>query len=185
MELLAVLGLPLLGFLLLALFGAKRAAPELNVTISFATLIAAALLVVRVARHGPILVFHDQFFVDAFNVFLVALTAFVGFTTALFSRSYMRIEELHGRLTARRLRLYHAMYQLFMAAMLLALLTNNMGLLWVAMEAATLSTVLLVSLYRTRASLEAACTYAPSLSSRKKLTPTLMVLIVGRDPNTS
>ncbi len=159
MELLAVLGLPLLGFLLLALFGAKRAAPELNVAISFATLIAAALLVVRVARHGPILVFHDQFFVDAFNVFLVALTAFVGFTTALFSRPYMRIEEQHGRLNARRLRLYHAMYQLFMAAMLLALLTNNMGLLWVAMEAATLSTVLLVSLYRTRASLEAAWKY--------------------------
>ena len=51
------------------------------------------------------------------------------------------------------------MYQLFMVAMFLALLTNNMGLLWVAMEAATLSTVLLVSLYRTRASLEAAWKY--------------------------
>jgi hydrogenase-4 component F len=62
-------------------------------------------------------------------------------------------------LNAGRLRLYHSMYQLFMSAMLLALLTNNMGLLWVAMEAATLSTVLLVSLYRTRASLEAAWKY--------------------------
>jgi hydrogenase-4 component F len=71
----------------------------------------------------------------------------------------MRIEEHHGRLNARRLRLYHSMYQLFMAAMFLALLTNNMGLLWVAMEAATLSTVLLVSLYRTKASLEAAWKY--------------------------
>jgi hydrogenase-4 component F len=159
LELLAVLGLPVLGFLLLALFGAKRWAPELNVTMSLATLFAASLLVVRVFRHGSILVWHEQFFVDAFNVFLVALTAFVGFTTALFSRPYMRIEELHGRLNPHRLRLYHAMYQLFMAAMLLALLTNNMGLLWVAMEAATLSTVLLVSLYRTRASLEAAWKY--------------------------
>ena len=105
------------------------------------------------------LVAHEQFFVDPFNVFLVALTAFVGLTTAIFSRPYMRIEEQHGRLTPRRLRLYHAMYQLFMFTMLLALLTNNMGLLWVAMEAATLSTVLLVSLYRTRASLEAAWKY--------------------------
>ncbi len=51
------------------------------------------------------------------------------------------------------------MYQLFMFTMLLALLTNNMGILWVAMEAATLSTVLLVSLYRTSASLEAAWKY--------------------------
>jgi hydrogenase-4 component F len=71
----------------------------------------------------------------------------------------MRIEEAHGRLTPGRLRLYHAMFQLFMATMLTALTTNNMGLLWVAMEAATLSTVLLVTLYRTPASLEAGWKY--------------------------
>ena len=51
------------------------------------------------------------------------------------------------------------MYQLFMTTMLIALTTNNMGLLWVAMEAATLSTVLLVTLYRTPASLEAGWKY--------------------------
>jgi hydrogenase-4 component F len=158
-EILIVLGLPLLGAALLALFGARRFAAELNAGMSLATLLAASLLVLRVIRFGPMLFGREQFFVDSFNVFLVALTAFVGFTTALFSRPYMRIEEHHGKLNPRRLRLYHSMYQLFMFAMLLALLTNNMGLLWVAMEAATLSTVLLVSLYRTRASLEAAWKY--------------------------
>ncbi len=159
MELWLVLGMPLLGTFVLALLGARRYAPEINVGVSLATLLAASLLVVRIIRHGPLLVGHEQFFVDPFNVFLVALTAFVGFTTAIFSRPYMRIEEHHGRLNPRRLRLYHSMYQLFMAAMFLALLTNNMGMVWVAMEAATLSTVLLVSLYRTKASLEAAWKY--------------------------
>jgi hydrogenase-4 component F len=159
LELLLVLGLPLVGTFVLAILGARRYAAEVNVGVSLATLLAASMLVVRVNRSGPLLVWHDEFFVDPFNVFLVALTAFVGFTTAIFSRPYMRIEEHHGRLNARRLRLYHSMYQLFMFAMFLALLTNNMGLLWVAMEAATLSTVLLVSLYRTKASLEAAWKY--------------------------
>jgi hydrogenase-4 component F len=51
------------------------------------------------------------------------------------------------------------MFQLFMFTMLAALTTNNLGILWVAMEAATLTTVLLVSLYRTPASLEAAWKY--------------------------
>jgi hydrogenase-4 component F len=51
------------------------------------------------------------------------------------------------------------MYQCFLFSMLLALSTNNLGILWVAMEAATLTTVLLVSLYRTPASLEAAWKY--------------------------
>ncbi|MCK7473839.1 MAG: hypothetical protein MZV49_10635 [Rhodopseudomonas palustris] len=50
---------------------------------------------------GPIAGCDEQFFVDSFNVFLVALTAFVGFTTSLFSRPYMRIEREHGRLDAR------------------------------------------------------------------------------------
>lgn len=159
MELLLLLGIPLLGALVLAVVGARRYAAEVNVLMSLGTFTAAGVLVLRVIRHGPMLVWREQFFIDPFNVFLVALTAFVGFTTALFSRPYMRIEERKGRLTPQRLRLYHSMYQLFMAAMLLALLTNNMGLLWVAMEAATLSTVLLVSLYRTRASLEAAWKY--------------------------
>lgn len=159
MELWLVLGMPLVGTFVLALLGARRYAAEVNAAVSLATLLAASLLVVRIIRNGPLLVGHEQFFVDPFNVFLVALTAFVGFTTAIFSRPYMRIEEHHGRLNARRLRLYHSMYQLFMFAMLLALLTNNMGMVWVAMEAATLSTVLLVSLYRTKASLEAAWKY--------------------------
>jgi hydrogenase-4 component F len=51
------------------------------------------------------------------------------------------------------------MYQGFQFAMLLALSTNNLGVLWVAMEAATLTTVLLVSLYRTPESIEAAWKY--------------------------
>ena len=158
-EIFAVLALPLAGAALLALFGHRDQAPSINVAVSLATLVAAAALTWRVINGGPLLVADKQFFVDPFNVFLVALTAFVGFTTSVFSRPYMRIEHEHGRLTPARLRLYHSMYQFFNFTMLLALLTNNMGILWVALEAATLATVLLVSLYRTPASLEAAWKY--------------------------
>ncbi len=158
-EILAVLGVPLAGAALLALVGHRDGTPSVNAAASLATFIAASALTARVIVNGPMLVLDSLFFVDSFNVFLVALTAFVGFTTALFSRPYMRIEQRHGRLKAAQLRLYHSMYQLFNFTMLLALLTNNMGILWVAMEAATLTTVLLVSLYRTPASLEAAWKY--------------------------
>jgi hydrogenase-4 component F len=158
-EILLLLGFPLLGALGLAFFTPRRLGAEINIGVSFATLVAAALLVFRIVRHGETLYWREQFFVDSFNVVFVALTAFIGFTTAVFSRPYMRVERQHGRIGMGRLRLYHGLYQVFIAAMLLALLTNNMGLLWVAMEAATLSTVLLVSLYRTRASLEAAWKY--------------------------
>jgi hydrogenase-4 component F len=158
-EFFALLASPIAGAAFLALFGARRWAPEANAVFSFATLIAAAALTVRVIGEGNITAAAEQFFIDPFNVFLVSLTAFVSFTTSLFSRPYMRIEREHGRVNAAQLRLYHSMYQLFIAAMLIALTSNNMGLLWVAMEAATLSTVLLVTLYRTPASLEAGWKY--------------------------
>ena len=159
MEITLVLGIPLLGGLLLALVGHRRWAPELNSAMSLLTFGAAALLTGRVIAGGPMMAMGEQFFVDSFNVFLVALTAFVAFTTSLFSRRYMRIEEHHERVNSHRLRLYHSMYQLFSFTMVLCLLANNVGILWVALEGATLSTVLLVSLYRTPASLEAAWKY--------------------------
>jgi hydrogenase-4 component F len=158
-EFVVLLATPIAGALLLAAWGDRRWAAEINIGLSFATFLAAAALTIRVIGEGNLVAWREQFFLDPFNVFLVALTAFVGLTTAIFSRPYMRVEIEHGRLSARRLRLYHSMYQLFMAMMLVALTTNNMGLLWVAMEAATLSTVLLVTLYRTPASLEAGWKY--------------------------
>jgi len=157
--LILLLAIPLAGSVALAFFGARRWGAEINIAFSTATFLAAALLTAQVIAAGPMLVAHEQFFLDSFNVFLVALTALVGMTTAVFSRPYMRVEEHHGRVNLRRLRLYHSMYQLFVFTMLLALTTNNLGQLWVAMEAATLSTVLLVSLYRTPASIEAAWKY--------------------------
>ncbi|MHB0972687.1 MAG: hydrogenase 4 subunit F [Thiobacillus sp.] len=159
MEIYWLLGIPLSGGIFMALWGFRRNAPEINALFSLLTLAVAALLTARIVEEGPMTVGNGWFFIDSFNVFLVTLTAFVAFTTALFSRPYMRIEEEHGRLSTARLRLYHSSYQIFIGMMILALTTNNMGILWVSMEGATLATVLLVSLYRTPASLEAAWKY--------------------------
>jgi hydrogenase-4 component F len=150
---------PLVGSLLLIFTGHRPVGGWINVATSVVTFAASLLMALNVFSNGPQLSSGRMFYIDAFNVYLVALTAFVGLTTAIFSRPYMRHEVERGRLTGRRLRLYHSMYQGFLFAMLLALSTNNLGILWVAMEAATLTTVLLVSLYRTPESIEAAWKY--------------------------
>jgi len=158
-PLLFVLLTPLVGGVTLGMVGQRDAAPEINVAFSLTTFIAAVVLTAKIIASGPAFAFGKLFFIDPLNVFLVTLTAFIGLTTSLFSRPYMRIERDHGKMTPNRMRLYHSMYQLFMFTMLLALMTNNMGILWVAMEGATLATVLLVSVYRTVSSLEAAWKY--------------------------
>jgi len=154
-----LLAIPLAGGLVLALAGHRDRARDINVAFSLGTFVAACVLAAQIVADGPLLVWQREFYIDSLNVFLVALTAFVGLTTSIFSRPYMQVERDHGKMTPARLRLYHCMYQLFTFTMLLALTTNNMGIVWVAMEAATLTTVLLVSVYRTAASLEAAWKY--------------------------
>ena len=145
--------------MVLGLMGHRDRARDVNVAFSTGTFIAACVLTVQTVDRGPTLFWDSAFYIDPLNVFLVTLTAFVGLTTAIFSRPYMQVERDHGKMTPPRLRLYHSMYQLFSFTMLLALTTNNLGLMWVAMEAATLTTVMLVSVYRTAASLEAAWKY--------------------------
>jgi hydrogenase-4 component F len=158
-ALLVVLGVPLVAAVVLALIGDRRFAPEINILGSAATFAAGVILAVEVYANGPMLAGGKFFFVDAFNVYLAVLTSFVSMTTAIFSRRYMRREREHGRVGSVGMRFYHAMFQLFIFAMLLCLLTNNVGILWIAMELATLSTVLLVSLYRTPTAIEAAWKY--------------------------
>jgi hydrogenase-4 component F len=154
-----LLACPLAGGLVLALVGHRDSARDVNVAFSFGTFVAACVLTAKIIENGPMLVWSEEFYIDPLNVFLITLTALVGLTTAIFSRPYMRVERDHGKMTPPRMRLYHSMYQLFSFTMLVALTTNNMGIIWVAMEAATLTTVLLVSVYRTAASLEAAWKY--------------------------
>ena len=96
---------------------------------------------------------------DDLNKVFIVLTTFVGFTTSVFSASYIGHEIEIGRLTPAFVRFYHAMYQVLMFAMNLALVANNIGLMWVAIEMATLTTVLMVGIYRTHEALEAAWKY--------------------------
>ena len=77
MELLLVLGVPFAGGILLGFWGHRSFAPELNSGMSLLTFLASAGLTARIIADGPILVWNENFFVDSFNVFLVALTAFV------------------------------------------------------------------------------------------------------------
>jgi hydrogenase-4 component F len=97
--------------------------------------------------------------VDELNIVFIVLNTFVGFTTSVFSATYIAHELETGRLTLVHLRFYHAMYQVLLFAMNLALVANNIGLMWVAIELATLTTVLMVGIYRTHEAIEAAWKY--------------------------
>ncbi|MEK7207472.1 MAG: proton-conducting transporter membrane subunit, partial [Pseudomonadota bacterium] len=154
-----MLFIPLTGVVLLAFIGHHRHAGWVNIILSALSLATSLWLAAHVLANGPLLSPSRMMYIDAFNVYLVTLTALVGLTTAIFSRPYMQHEVEARKIGKRRMRMYHSMYQAFMFAMQAALTTNNIGILWVAMEGATLTTVLLVSLYRTPEAVAAAGKY--------------------------
>jgi hydrogenase-4 component F len=149
----AVLLIPLGAAAVLAFLPGYRLAARFNVAAAFLTLLAALALLGEAPAPSR------YFVVDDLNVVFLALNAFVGFTTSVFSASYVGHELEIGRLSPAYLRFYHAMYQALMFAMNLALVTNNIGIMWVAIEIATLTTVMMVGLYRTHEALEAAWKY--------------------------
>jgi len=138
--------LPWAGAVALALVPRQRAAALANIAVSAATLVPALLLLGH--PHGEL----GPLRVDPLNAPLVALSALVGLTTAVFSGGQLPAE----RLDALRGRAYHAAFQLFMGAQALALLSDNLGIMWVAIEMATLSSVLMVALHGSPAAIEAA-----------------------------
>jgi hydrogenase-4 component F len=149
----AVLAIPAFAAALLALLPGYRLPARLNVLAAFATFTTALSLFAVQPEPGLF------FLIDDLNIVFIVLTTFVGFTTSAFSASYIAHEIEIGRLTPAHLRFYHAMYQVLMFAMNLALVTNNVGLMWVAIEVSTLTTVLMVGIYRTHEALEAAWKY--------------------------
>ncbi len=140
--------LPLLGGLLLVFVRSATVATWVVIAASTAGFAAACALPWE-ARAGQLLL------VDPLATHMALLTAFVGMTTSWFSRSYIRVEAATGRIDAARLRQYHALFLFFLGFMLLALLTNNLGVTWVSIEAATLAAVVVVGLPRTAEAVEA------------------------------
>jgi len=149
-----VLLIPIAAAALLALLPGYRLTARLNVVASLLTFLSAAALL-WLPRPAP----GSYVLVDDLNIVFIVLNSFVGLTTSIFSASYIAHELDTGRLTPAYLRFYHAMYQVMMFGMNLAFMSNNIGLMWVAVELATLTTVLMVGIYRTEAALEAAWKY--------------------------
>ncbi len=171
-----VLATPLLAAAILAALPDYRLSARVNVAASLLAWLAALTLLWRRPAVTSYLM------VDDLNVVFIVLNTFVGCTTSAFSASYIGHELDSGKLTLGYLRFYHAMYQVIMFGMNLALLANNIGVMWVAVELATLSTVVMVGVYRTEAAIEAAWKYfiLGSVGIALALFGTILVYLAAR-----
>jgi hydrogenase-4 component F len=157
MMLLSLLLIPLAAAGLIVLTRRRTLMELLNTLAGMATLGAGAAIVAQ-AWSGAVLTAAGDFFrVDALSALMVAIITFLGAIASLYAIGYVRAELDDTHLP--RVRLFFSLFHLFIFTMLVAVTTDNLGVMWIAIEGTTLATVFLVNLHQTRTSLEAAYKY--------------------------
>lgn len=114
---------------------------------------------VDVAGQGTVTALGGFLRADALSALVLALIGFVSMVCAIYAVGYFRRDEFDNKITRAQLRRYYVLTPLFVGAMLLVPLADNLGVMWVAIESSTLASVLLVTFYNQKTSFEAGWKY--------------------------
>lgn len=145
---------------LVVTFARKKRAAEIATAVGASLMLAQAVaLVAGVIAEKQVSAFGELFYLDAFGALVLLPIAGVGFISSLYSISYMGRQYEHGLVDDKRIIRYYQGFNIFLVTMLLVPVSNNMGAMWVAIEATTLVSVLLIMLYTKESAIEAAWKY--------------------------
>jgi hydrogenase-4 component F len=154
-----ILLIPLAAALLCLLVRSQRVMGWLNPLAFAATLALGIRLLHEVLAQKVVTEGNQFFYADALSAWMVLLISTVSLGSTLYAGGYFRRDLAAGTVTAGRVKEFFVLTPLFAAGMFLVVLVNNLGVMWFALEATALSSVLLVALYNRKTSLEAAWKY--------------------------
>ncbi len=120
---------------------------------------AAALACVLVFGRGPAETAFGWLRLDALSAYHLAVMALICFLSTCYAWPYFGEELRRGRLSSRQAGKFCLLWGGSISAMTLVLVSNNLGIMWVGVEATTLLTAFLICLHRSKPSLEATWKY--------------------------
>ena len=141
------------------LLRSSRAVLRLGAAGTLLTSAVAAAAALPVFRAGPISAARGLLRLDALSAYHLAVMMLIFSLSALYAVGYFQFEIARSAFDRRTARRYGALWFGSLAAMLLTLLSDNLGLMWVGIEATTILTAFLVCLSPSTASLEAMWKY--------------------------
>lgn len=161
---LALLFIPLASTILLAVLPAKHTSRHVYETIHILALLAVLVLALQIIGHvifsGTAVDSLDGWMhIDALGCVFIGLIGIIGFLTGFYSLPYVANDVRIKHMRPGQVKAYYAFFDLFVFTMLLAAMSNNIIMMWIAIEATTLSTVFLVGIYNDKLCLEAAWKY--------------------------
>lgn len=136
----------------------KKVIETASIAASLLSFVAAVVISLRVATSGTY-VFAPLFSVDAFGAIIMLAIASIGLAAAFYSKGYLQEETDKHIIGFSRVKQYFTLFNLFLLAMFFATATASPIIMWIAIEATTLSTAFLISFYNKPSAMEAAWKY--------------------------
>lgn len=114
-------------------------------------LISIPLLRVATTAHFPANISEAGiFYMDGLSAFIMGIVIFLGTASAIYSIHYIDHEFQVGLIDKNGIRRYYALFHLFIFTMLLVTVSNNLVLMWIAIEATTIVSAILIGLGYTK-----------------------------------
>ncbi len=154
-----LLGLPVAGTLLCAVLHQRRILETVTVSVGGLTFLSALWLVAEVMQGTTISSSEGWLYADGLSAYIIIIISGSALVVALYSTGYLRRQIRDGKVSDRQLWLYYLLLNAFLFTMMVVLLSNNLGFLWIGSEATTLATAFLVAFYERERSIEAAWKY--------------------------
>jgi hydrogenase-4 component F len=151
----ALLGPPVLGAALALAPGKSSPAAWINAVTMPVSVIAAMTIAFRLAWGGPPVELGSIWRLDALSAVFAVLVSVVAMLGTWLGPGF-HAEDARAQSEARTFRIY---VNLFTTTMLVSVSTNNLGVMWVAIEASTVASALLIPLGRKRTAIEASWRY--------------------------
>ncbi|MCL5067645.1 MAG: hypothetical protein M1368_04750 [Thaumarchaeota archaeon] len=143
---------------------------EIIASVSAAAFTVAVSLIVLVARVSGNF---GAFYSDGLTQIMAFTVSAIYLTSVVYSKFYVR----HVKEPLFKFRWYYSLVDLFAFTMLLSIVVNDLGFIWIAIEATTVTSALLVALERERTSIESAWRYTLIVSAGLAVSLLSVVLV--------
>jgi hydrogenase-4 component F len=130
-----------------------------NIAGMLINLVLAAFIIHEVYARKTLSYADNMIYIDSFSLIQIFIISAVSLIASIYSYKYINEELKEGVITLKRAKMFYALFSLFVASMFFMCVINNIMLIWIGLEATTLSTAFLISLNRTKLSLEASWKY--------------------------
>lgn len=150
---------PIVGAGLVTILRKKKVIEIVSICAASLILIQVFFLVSRIITEKTISAFGDTFYVDSLSVVILLSVSVVGFVAALYSKNYMGRQYDNDTIDDKHIVRYYQGFNVFLLTMLIVPIANNLGMMWIMVEATTLISVLLIMLYFKENAIEAAWKY--------------------------